>query len=98
MQDLLIDTNYDLIVLNGDLSFGESTRQEIDLICATNKRDWGQDPSIGLGFVNYINAPDTGNSRDLQVELRKQLGADGLTNIQITVQNGVLNAGSTRNG
>jgi len=77
-EDVLLDTNYDASVQNGDFAIGESTRQHQQLLLVTQPGEWKQNPTIGIGIENFLL--DDGNlSRDLTAEVRRQFEDDGMT-------------------
>lgn len=86
MTDLLVDSNNDLIVENGDFVVGEADQQHMESIIISSKGDWKQHPLVGVGINQYTNAPLTRIIKtELEKEMRLQLEVDGFKNIGITI-------------
>lgn len=66
-MDLLLDSNNDLQIKDGDLVVGESELQEAFLILKTNKGEWKEDPVTGCSLLRFIN------SKSSPAEIRKQI-------------------------
>lgn len=81
--DILLDESDDLMIVNGDFSFGESNDQHIALIFDCNKGELRENPSIGYAAPHYLktNKPTVEYKRELRVELNK----DGYADAEITV-------------
>jgi len=91
MQDLLIDENWDLILLNGDLTVGESTIQHQRLLLATSKADWRENVLTGVGTVAYLKDEQYG---ELLSETKKEFEKDGMlvTKVNLVDDNIIVNA------
>lgn len=55
-KDILLDENYDLDISTGDIEFGDTTQQDVELIMMSQKGDWKQHPTLGFGITKYINS------------------------------------------
>ena len=75
MNDILIDTDYAPIIVNGDFSTGGDLLQRQSLLWATSPGDWKKNPFTGIDAVNSINdeSPET-----LIKRAKRQYKADGL--------------------
>lgn len=75
MNDILLDTDYDLAIINGDLSVGDSTVQRQQSIVLDGKNDWKQHPTTGVGALGFI---DDEEPQAFFVEIREQMVMDGM--------------------
>jgi len=91
MKDFLIDSEGDLLIQNGDLVVGTSDDQNKDILLVTDKGSFKENPQVGVGLQNYLEAEDSG---DLLAEIRKQFTADGMVIDKSQMVNGqfILNA------
>lgn len=76
MQDCLIDSDGELKIANGDIAVGYSDDQQRELLLVTDKSSFKENPQVGVGLQNYLEAED---SADLLSEIRNQFTADGMT-------------------
>jgi hypothetical protein len=83
-MDILIDDTYNLLIENGDFIIGDNISQQQQLLLATNKGDWKENPLIGCGLANYINDE---NIEKMKYEIMRQYKADGLIINDITINN-----------
>ena len=86
--DILLDEDFDLVVKNGDLVVGESTLQHQALLLLSNKGDWRQSPTVGMGLNNYLleDAP----ADVMRQAIRQELERDGMQVGSIDVAEGAL--------
>ncbi len=81
MQDILLDSNYDLAVQNGDFATGESADQDVEQIVLSQKGEWKQYPVVGFGIENYLKkttgSKKVDNIQKFVRDLKVQLSADG---------------------
>ena len=82
MQDILL-TNNDLSISNGDMAIGTSDTQHVNLLLSTNKGDWKEHPSVGVGLALYL---ETYNDGSLAREIQTQLAADGASVSRISIK------------
>lgn len=88
MNDLLTDDNGEMKIVNGDFVVDDANHQHIRSIIAAKKGDWKQHPLIGVGIMEYINAPLTRAVKTkFEKEVRLQLNMDGFEDIIIEVEN-----------
>jgi len=73
--DILLQ-DYDLLIENGDIAVGESTRQHQDLLLLADKGEFKQFPTVGVGILRYLETHDT---NDLAREIRTEFNRDGMT-------------------
>lgn len=76
MKDILLDENSDLDIINGDFVAGNSDGQNQELLLATDKGEWKENPTVGVGLFGFLN--DEG-PQELFREIREQFTADGMT-------------------
>ncbi|RYZ21645.1 MAG: oxidase [Chitinophagaceae bacterium] len=76
MQDILLNSNKELDMLNGDFVIGESTGQHQDLLVMTNKGEWKESPLIPVGAIGYLKDD---NAAGLLAEIKTQFEKDGMT-------------------
>lgn len=76
VQDIMLDDNYELQIAKGDFVVGESTAQHEKLLIGSNKGEWRQYPTCGVGIQRYINDEAPG---DLVTSIKTELKNDGMT-------------------
>ena len=87
-QDLLLDENFDLQIVDGDLVIGESTRQHQQCILLLEKGENRQFPTIGVGIKNWL-LEDFAQG-DLVAEIKRNFEADGMTVLGVKFEKGCL--------
>jgi hypothetical protein len=87
-QDLLLDNNYDLMVVNGDLVIGLSEQQHIALIVVTAPGHWKDSPFLGFNAGGYLGS--NANQAEMIGNLSEQLQSDNSVLDQLTIQNGSI--------
>jgi hypothetical protein len=80
MNDILLDSDGDLQIQNGDFVIGKSDAQNALLILRAEKGTFKQFSLLGVGLVKYLNAP---LDSTLRREIQLQMEADGYTKISI---------------
>ena len=76
MKDILTNTDYDLVIQEGDFFCGESTAQHLEFLLLSFQGEWKESPIIGGNIRHALN----GNvSRALDRHIRIQLEADGFS-------------------
>jgi hypothetical protein len=75
MTDILLDDTFDLAFENGDFLIGESTEQHQQLLLITNKGDWRENTTIGVGVKNWLKDED---NNTLLGEIKKEFERDGM--------------------
>ena len=76
MTDIALTSELELKVANGDLAVEDNLKQAQQLLLATNKGEWKQHPTMGVGVVNYL---ETGAMNRLSREIREQFSRDGMS-------------------
>ncbi|HLO38376.1 MAG TPA: hypothetical protein VK173_07800 [Lacibacter sp.] len=75
MQDIKLNINLDLEISGGDLVTGESTQQHQQLLLATVKGDWKENPTIAVGLFEYLKDND---GDGLLGEIKQEFERDGM--------------------
>lgn len=91
MKDLLLNSDGDLLVRNGDLVIGESDNQNITDILQSAKGEYKRSPQTGLNAHNFLSG--TGNEQDIKTQAKLQLELDGfrVKDINVTFADGNIN-------
>lgn len=74
-QDILMDSNNDLLFSNGDFYVGDSGDQHIQHIITAEKGQYYANPLVGVGIKKYLGGAF--NRIDVERQIREQLQADG---------------------
>lgn len=85
MTDLILDTDYDIKIANGDFVKGESTRQHQSLLILTEKGELREFPKQGVGAQSWLL--DDVNFGDFNAEVKRQYEADGMKVVAIKGRN-----------
>lgn len=75
IQDILADTNNDLIIENNDFKVGDSTEQHQKHLLLCAKGDFKLKPMVGVDVFNWLNDE---RPEDLMREIRLQFTNDGM--------------------
>ena len=75
MNDIALTSELELKVTNGDLAVEENLKQAQQLLLGTNKGEWKQHPTMGVGVVNFL---ETASMNQLSREIREQFSRDGM--------------------
>ena len=75
MNDILHDTDGDLLFKGGDLVIGDSTLQEVGIILQANPGDVKSDPILGVGLTKYTKSKMPVDF--LEATVKTQLKRDG---------------------
>lgn len=89
MKSILLDEKGDLSFKNGKLQFGNTKDQNAQLILATNKGNWKEDPLLGANLTSLI-ASKSGMSR-MKQSIKTALGRDGIETRSIAFKDGLIN-------
>jgi hypothetical protein len=75
MKDFLLDDNFDLLIVDGDLVVGDSTAQHQKILILADKGEFKDVPMRGVGALKYLedHSPD-----NLAREIRQEFSADGM--------------------
>lgn len=87
MIDLLVDSNNDLQIVNGDLLIGKSDGQHQKFLLMLEPGSVKEFPSVGVGITNFLESEDDG---EMIAEIRKQFTGDGLAINKVLVENGKI--------
>lgn len=82
-KDIITDTDFDLSIVNGDISVLESDSQHIDHIITADKGHFRQFPLVGVGIVNFLNSST--EEQEIRQLIKLQLEADGFAVRQIKI-------------
>lgn len=85
MQDILLDENFDVQITDGDFVIGESAQQQQQLLMITNKGEWKENPTVGVGVSGFLK--DDVDTTDLLAEVKTQFEADGMTVNELNYDN-----------
>ena len=77
MQDLLLDTNGDLLIKNGDLVIDDSFYQEVGILLKSAPGEFKSYPLFGVDLAAFVN--DETQSITLKSKVKEQLKYDGKT-------------------
>lgn len=75
MNDLILDSDNDLKIVNGDFAIGDNLVQRQQLIIQSAKNDWKQYPEMGVGMDMFLEDEDYAS---LFAEVREQFRLDGM--------------------
>lgn len=91
MTDILLDDNFDLQIINGDLVVGESTLQHQKLLLYSDKCEFKNTPMRGVGIRRYL---ETTSPDKLAREIKAEFYTDGMqvNTIDIAVDSIVIDA------
>lgn len=84
-KDILLDTDFDLLITGGDITVGESTVQHQELLIVTNKGEWKESPTVAVGADSFLKDEDTAG---LFAEIKEQFEKDGMKFNKIVNENG----------
>jgi hypothetical protein len=87
MKDFLVDIVEGKFFKNGDISTGESDRQEKHLLIMCAKESFKQFPATCVGALDFLESEDEAG---LLREVRTQFVADGKTINNIAFEDGKL--------
>lgn len=73
-NDILLDTNDDLDVVNGDFVMGESTLQEVGIILRLNTGELKSDPVLAPNLIQLVK--NASNKQEFEDRVRLFLSRD----------------------
>ena len=74
-KDFILGDDMDLVIENGTFKTGDATKQNQKLLLATEKGEWKQSPTVGVGLSGFINNDNPG---EMKAEIIKQFELDGM--------------------
>lgn len=78
MQDILLNTNREVQIANGDFVVAEADLQDVDLLLQVQPGSIRQWPTVGLGLVKDVNAEYGPLEQiNLNKRIRQMLALDG---------------------
>jgi len=92
MTDILFTENGDLLFTNGDISYGESTRQHQRDILLARPGDYKHAPDATIGIAREINDDD---ADQMLASILAKFRKDGMTVKKLNYTNGVLDINAT---
>lgn len=88
MKDILLDTNFDLLIKDGDIVIGDSDDQNKSLLLLCAKGDFKEFPDVCVGIENFLESEDPA---ELIREIKAQYTGDGMRVKKVIVENGKIN-------
>jgi hypothetical protein len=86
VTDVILDSNNDLLIKDGDFVFDESDLDHIQDIITSEPGEWKQWPEVGVGLKNYLNADSSiTETGSLRRKILMQLEADGYRVDKLTI-------------
>jgi hypothetical protein len=92
MTDIALTPDLDMKVADGDLVTEENLKQAQQLLLVTNKGEWKQHPTAGVGVVNYL---ETASAGELSREIREQFSRDGMKVSSVKISGTTLEVEAT---
>lgn len=77
VTDIMLDENYDLLIVGGDFVVAESTQQHQALLLLTEKGQIDQYPLCGVGILSWL-LDDDSDTNMLHHAIESQFKTDGL--------------------
>lgn len=77
MTDLLLDTDFDLLITNGDLAVGFSDLQHQQLLLLLSPGELRESPTVGVGI--RADLLDDVRAGALNAEIKRAFERDGMT-------------------
>ena len=87
MNDILLNSTNDLLIVGGDFAVGDSLNQQVGLLLLVNKGEVKQHPLTGVGINDLLLAE---SMTEIYNEVRMQLKDDGLKLRKIEQVNGKI--------
>ena len=88
MKDIQLTNTFEPVIVNGDFAADENLKQAQMLLLHTNKGEWKEHPTMGVGIPNYI---ETYNMHELSREIREQYSQDGMKVSSVHISGTTLN-------
>lgn len=74
-KDVILDSDGDMEILNGDIFINESDSQHVEMILTADKGQFRQFPLIGVGIKKFSNGPFSPQA--IKQSIKLQLESDG---------------------
>lgn len=87
MNDFLLDSDFDLMIKDGDFLLGESNQQHQQSILLAEKGAFKQHPTLGVGLFSFLKNE---NPNELLREIRLEFDNDGMKIKRIGFEGGKL--------
>jgi hypothetical protein len=87
-QDILLDTDWDLLISGGDFVTGSSDEQSAALLVVTAPGHWKDNPFLGFNAALYVGSNTTTN--EMRANLIEQLASDNALLDSFLVEQGVI--------
>jgi hypothetical protein len=75
MNDILLNTDFDLDIQNGDFVIGRSDEQQQEVLMLATQGDFKQNPEVGIDLISFINESEIEKMVDA---VREQFTYDGM--------------------
>ena len=92
MIDIILDTDYDITIEDGDFKLDESVQQEVECILKAKPGQYYQWPLLGVGIEQYRKKP-INDTRDIEQSIRVNLESDSILAKNLKVYKSVDNIG-----
>lgn len=94
VKDILLDTNHDILLKDGNLVFGDASAQNLEVILILNVGELKWNPLLGCGMIRLTQGRINPQVviRDIELVLK----ADGWKNIKVTIIGGDITVDATR--
>lgn len=73
--DYVLNEAMELVIREGTFVTGDATQQHQQLLLMTEKGEWKQSPSVGVGLSGFLNDDNPGS---MKAEIIKQFELDGM--------------------
>lgn len=84
VQDIILDSSYDLEIINGDFVIAPSDPQHINLLFNSTVGSWKQYPLVGIGIKLF--SASSGQADTLKRLIQVQLQTDGYKISRLVLQ------------
>ena len=89
MKGILLDSNGDLLIVNGQFGFGDPTQQNQKCLLLAEKGEYRQYPDVGVGINSQLDNEELAN---LETLIQTEFEKDGMTVASLKIySNGTIN-------
>ena len=92
MNDILLTTDFDLDITNGDFAVGSSKTQQPQLLLNTSPGEWPNAPTTGIGIARYVESAD---HESMARRVQTELTADGMRVNRINIDGSTIKIDAT---